>query len=243
MPLEFIDFPRVFNLRDLGGLPTRGGRAVRPGVLYRSDNLGGLTDDDRERFAALGVRTIIDLRQPKEIERHGGRAPAWACETWHNVAMNNPAWRPEDYSDSDGPVAYLIARYHEAAQAAGPDIARTIALLADPAHTPVAVHCLGGRDRTGIIIALVEDLLGVPDDVIAADYHFTERATRRFMAWHRTTRPDAPDLVPYLDVTPAEVILTFLRELREEYGSVEAYLKGHGLTDADIASLRDIYLD
>jgi protein-tyrosine phosphatase len=242
VPLEFIDFPRVFNLRDLGGLTTRDGRVIRPGMLFRSDNLGGLSDEDRPRFSALGVRTIIDLRQPAEIERHGGRAPQWACEVWHNVAMNNPAWREEDYSEQDGPAAYLIARYHEAAKIAGADIVRTIGLLADPDAVPVAVHCLGGRDRTGIILAFVEDLLGIPDEVIAADYHFTERSTRRFMAWYRSVRPEAADLLPYLDVTPEEVILTFLKELRAEYGSVEGYLKTHGLADGQIAALREIYL-
>jgi len=188
------------------------------------------------------VRTIIDLRQPAEIERHGGRAPQWACEIWHNVAMNNPAWREEDYSEQDGPAAYLIARYHEAAKIAGADIVRTIGLMADPEAAPVAVHCLGGRDRTGIILAFVEDLLGVSDEVIAADYHFTEQATLRFKTWYRSVRPDAADLLPYLDVTPEEVILTFLKELRAEYGSVEGYLKTHGLTDSQIAALREIYL-
>jgi protein-tyrosine phosphatase len=247
VPLEFIDFPRVFNLRDLGGLSTRDGRVIRPGLLYRSDNLGVLSDialppADRDRFGSLGVRTIIDLRQPAEIERHQGRAPEWACETWHNVPLNNPAWRDEDYSEVDGPAAYLVARYHEAVSVAGADIARTIGLLADPAVVPVAVHCLGGRDRTGIIIAFVEDLLGVPDETIAADYHFTEQATRRFMSWYRSQRPDAADLVPYLDVTPPEVILTFLTELRVEYGSVQSYLERHGLDDGQVQTLRSIYL-
>ncbi|NUR71891.1 MAG: tyrosine-protein phosphatase [Hamadaea sp.] len=247
MPLEFIDFPRVFNLRDLGGLTTRDGRVIRPGLLYRSDNLGALNDEgftpaDRDRFGMLGVRTIIDLRQPAEIERHGGRAPDWACTAWHNVPLNNPAWREEDYSEVDGPASYLLARYHEAARTAGADIARTIGLLADPAVVPAAVHCLGGRDRTGIVIAFVEDLLGVPDETIAADYHFTEQSTRRFMTWFRTVRPDAKDLLPYLDVTPPEVISTFLADLRAEYGSVQSYLELHGLTEGQVQTLRSIYL-
>jgi protein-tyrosine phosphatase len=243
VPLEFIDFSRVFNFRDLGGLITRDGRVLRHGVLYRADNLGSLKDEDRERFRALGVRTIIDLRQPAEIERHGGRAPQWACQTWHNVAMNNPIWRDEDYSAEAGPVVYLVARYHEAAKAAGEEMARTIALLADPATAPVAVHCLGGRDRTGMIMAFVLDLLGMSDEVIAADYHFTEQATRRFMTWYRSVKPDAEDLAPYIDVTPEAVMLTFLRELREEHGSVEGYITAHGLTQAQIASLREIHLE
>src|ERR1044071_6002471 len=65
---EFVDFSRVFNFRDLGGYETTDGRAVRPGLLFRADNLGGLKEEDRERFAALGIRTIVDLRQPREID-------------------------------------------------------------------------------------------------------------------------------------------------------------------------------
>ena len=121
VPMRFIDFSRVFNFRDIGGYATRDGRLVRHNILFRSDNLGSLKEPDREAFAALGLRTIVDLRQPGEIERHGGRAPQWACSVWHNVALTNPAWLDEDYSDEQGPVAYLVERYLEAAKLAGAD--------------------------------------------------------------------------------------------------------------------------
>lgn len=241
--MQFIDFSRVFNFRDVGGYVTRDGRSVRHSVLYRSDNLGSLKEPDRAAFAALGVRTIVDLRQPAEMRRQGGRAPQWACETWHNVALTNPAWLDEDYSDERGPVAYLVERYLEAAKLAGADYVAVLSILADPQTGPVAVHCLGGRDRTGMVFAFLFDLLGVPDEVIAADYHFTEQATARFLAWYRSVKPLAADLPPYLAVTPEAVILTFLQELRAEYGSVEAYLRSHGLTGEQIAALRALYLE
>jgi protein tyrosine/serine phosphatase len=241
--MQFIDFSRVFNFRDLGGYATRDGRTLRHSVLYRSDNLGGLKEPDREAFSALGIRTIVDLRQPPEIERLGGPAPAWSCSAWHNVALANPAWLDEDYSDDRGPVAYLVDRYLESAELAGADHVKVLGILADPGTGPVAVHCLGGRDRTGMVIAFLLDLLGVPDEIIAADYHFTELGTARYMAWYRSVKPEAADLPPYLAVTPEAVILTFLRELRARYGSVEAYLRGHGLADSQIAGLRALYLD
>lgn len=241
MPLEFVDFQRVFNFRDLGGYPTRDGREIKHGLLFRADNLGSLKDADRERFTALGIRTIVDLRKPKEIEELGGRAPEWACDVWHNVALKNPRWLEEDYSPAEGVVPYLIARYLESAELTGDEYARVLAILADPQSAPVAVHCLGGRDRTGMVFALLLDLLGVPDDVIAADYHFTERATERFMAWYRTVKPDG-EFPPYLMTTPAEVILSVLDRLRSEYGSIEEYVRAHGLAPEDIAALRDLYL-
>lgn len=242
MPLEFVDFERVFNFRDVGGYTAEDGRTVKHGVLFRSDNLGGLQHGDRERFQALGVRTIVDLRRPREIEKLGGRAPEWACSVWHNVALKNPAWLDEDYSEQEGPVAYLVARYLESAEVTGAEYARVLSILADPETGPVAVHCLGGRDRTGMVFALLLDLLGMSDDVIAADYHFTELSTQRFVAWYRSVEPTADDLPPYLAVTPAEVILTVLGRLRDEYGSIEAYVRAHGLSSEEIASLRNLYL-
>ncbi|WP_027341039.1 tyrosine-protein phosphatase [Hamadaea tsunoensis] len=244
MDRAFIDFERVFNFRDVGGLVTADGARVRTGLLYRSDNLGSLQEADATRYSGLGIKTVIDLRQPAEIVRQGGRAPAWACSAYHNVPLHNPAWREEDYSPAEGPVAYLVARYHEAVEgAAGPHLVTALRLLADAEAGPAVVHCLGGRDRTGMVVAFLLDLLGVSDEDIAADYHFTERATRRFMAWYREGHPETPDLVPYLDVTPAEVILTFLGQLRARHGSVTAYLMGNGLTEEDIAALRSIYLE
>lgn len=240
--MEFVDFARVFNFRDLGGYETADGRVVRSGRLFRADNLGSLKEEDRQRFAELGIRTIVDLRQPREIDRLGGRAPQWACSTWHNVALKNPAWLDSDYSDDEGPVAYLIARYLESARLTGAEYAQVLAILADPSTAPVAVHCLGGRDRTGMVFALLLDLLGVPDDVIAADYHFTEQATARYLAWYRSVKPDAEDLPPYLAVTPEAVILAVLKELRSEFGSIEDYVRAHGLTADQIASLRELYL-
>jgi protein tyrosine/serine phosphatase len=242
VPLEFVDFARVFNFRDLGGHPTEDGRTVRHGVLFRSDNLGSLQEEDRERFQAMGIRTIVDLRKPREIEKLGGRAPEWACSVWHNVPLKNPAWLEEDYSEQEGPVAYLIARYLESAEATGGEYARVLSILADPETGPVAVHCMGGRDRTGMVFALLLDLLGVPDDVIAADYQFTELATERFMAWFRSVNPEAAEFPPYLTVTPAEVILTVLERLRDKYGSIEAYVREHGLSQEEIARLRELYL-
>lgn len=242
VPLEFVDFARVFNFRDLGGHPAKDGRTIRHGVLYRSDNLGGLQEEDRERFQAMGIRTIVDLRKPREIEKLGGRAPEWACSVWHNVALKNPAWLAEDYSEQEGPVAYLIARYLESAETTGGEYARVLSILADPRTAPVAVHCLGGRDRTGMVFALLLDLLGVPDEVIAADYHFTELSTERYLAWYRSVEPTALDLPPYLAVTPAEVILTVLEYLRDKYRSIEDYLRAHGLSPEEIAALRALYL-
>jgi protein-tyrosine phosphatase len=232
----------VFNFRDLGGLVTADNRRVRPGRLFRADSLGGLVEQDRSTVTPLGLGTVIDLRQPTELEMFG-RAPEWTSPAWHNIPMSNPAWRHEDYSPEAGVVAFLVARYHEMAEFAAADIVAAVRLIADPDSGPTVVHCLGGRDRTGVIIAFVLDLIGMADEVIAADYELTEQGMARYTAWQTTYRPDLPPLPPYLAVTPAEAMHTFLSDIRDRHGSVEAYLLRHGLSAQDIARLRTWLLE
>ncbi len=75
---RWIDFAGVFNFRDVGML------TGRPGQLFRSDALCSLVEEDRVRYEALGVHTVVDLRRPEEIEFQG-RAPQWACPAWHKL--------------------------------------------------------------------------------------------------------------------------------------------------------------
>lgn len=234
---RLVDFTSpLFNFRDVGGLPAAGGAAVRHGVLFRSDTLTALREDDRERFAELGVHTVIDLRHARELASYG-RAPEWCCTDWHSVPLTNPAWRGEDYSPEAGVAAFLTARYLETADLAAADVVRALELIATGAG-PTVVHCLGGRDRTGIVIALALELAGVSDADIAADYALTEHGTARYLAWQRVHRPERPPLEPYLSRTPAEAMRAFLDRLRELHGSVEGYLTGAGMALESIAALR-----
>jgi hypothetical protein len=100
------------------------------------------------------------------------------------------------------------------------------------------VHCWGGRDRTGVVIALVLELLGVSDDDIAADYELTELGMERYLRWQREHRPDKGPLEPYLASTPAAVMRTFLADLRQRHGSVRGYLLASGLSEQAVDALR-----
>jgi protein-tyrosine phosphatase len=232
----------VFNFRDVGGLTTADGRRVRSGRLFRSDSLGGLREADREVVARLGVHTVIDLRQPVEIDSYR-RAPEWSCRSWRHIPLNNPVWRHEDYSAEAGVTAFLVARYLEMLEHTGPELVEAIRIIADPGSGPTVVHCLGGRDRTGVIVALVLELLGVPEDQIAADYTLTELGMQRFTDWAAAHRPDLAPLEPYIALTPAIAMSTFLAELRARYGSAREYLLGQGLTTTEIDELRACLLE
>jgi protein-tyrosine phosphatase len=216
-------FANLLNFRDAGAI------AGKPGLLFRSDALSKLVDE------GFRVHTVIDLRRADEISAQG-RAPEWACEVWHNVTLTEAAEFPA-YDEAQGIVGFLVDRYLEMTDLGAQDLVRVYTILADPGTGPAVVHCAGGRDRTGIVVALLLDLLGVADDAVAADYHHSERFTERWLEIQREAGED-PQLPPFLRHTPPEIILTFLARLRERHGSVQAYLLASGLAPEVIEALR-----
>jgi protein tyrosine/serine phosphatase len=136
---------------------------------------------------------------------------------------------------------YLADRYAELADIGAAGIGVALGVLADAVTAPTVVHCVAGKDRTGVVCALTLALLGVADDDIAADYALTEQAAPRFTAWLHETYPElaARTPPPYFVQTPPEAMLLFLRELRARYGAIRGYAEEAGVTAAQIASLRD----
>ncbi|WP_030243250.1 tyrosine-protein phosphatase [Streptomyces sp. NRRL S-350] len=231
-------FEALHNFRDLGGRPAAGGRSVRWGLLYRSDSLGKITSDaDLDRLRALGVRTVIDLRYPWEIAAKG-RVPHFEGLEYHNLSIEH---RPYDQAAIDpelDPWRYLADRFAEVAEDGVKEIRRTLDVIAD-AEAPVVFHCASGKDRTGLIAALLLTLLGVAEDDIAADFALTELATERLVAdWH-AANPGRTLRWPGYGRAPETVIRLTLADLAARHGSVEAYLTGTlGIDRARIAALR-----
>lgn len=233
-----VRFSAVFNFRDLGGHRGRDGRTVRHGRLYRSGTLSALCDADREMFAALGIRTVLDLRRPHEVERDG-RCPEWTGAAWRHIHPEHPEWDPAVYDESGGPVRFLADRYRELAEHGAAGLARALGVIADAGAGPTVVHCVAGKDRTGVVCALALSLAGVSDDDIAADYALTEKSAAGFTAWLRSVRPQVAAKMPHFyAVTPPEAMLLFLAELRQRHGGVEQYVANAGLSQAQISALR-----
>jgi protein-tyrosine phosphatase len=239
-----ISFSAVFNFRDLGGYRGADGRTVRWRRLFRSDSLSRLAEPDRDAFGALGVRTVLDLRRPYEVARDG-RVPDWNGLLWRHVHPDHPEWDHDLWDERAGVARYLADRYAELAGLGIAGLGTALGVIADAAAAPVVVHCVAGKDRTGVVSALTLALLGVADAEIAADYAITQRSGRRFAAWLRETYPALAAMTPppYFTQTPPEAMLLFLRELRERHGSVEGYATRAGLTAGQIDSLRHHLLD
>ncbi|MFI5983940.1 tyrosine-protein phosphatase [Streptomyces sp. NPDC051555] len=232
-----IEFDRLHNFRDLGGYRTADGSTLGWGRLYRADSLGKLAGDDWERFLGLGIRTVIDLRYPWEIDAKG-RVPEVDRFAYANFSIEH---RPYDQAEIDpgvDPWRYLADRFAEVAEDGVDEIRRAIELIAaDPG--PTVFHCTSGKDRTGLIAALVLTHLGVPEEQVLADFALTELATARLADDWRAAHPDRTLNWPSYGRAPAEVMELVLADLSARHGSVDAYLTDRvGITTATTAALR-----
>lgn len=235
-----IRFQRVFNVRDLGGLPTTDGRTVKRGLVYRADGVHRLDGDDLESAAVLGLRTVLDLRTEGELER--GRFPTDLHPVdWYHLPVLQRIWSDDELVPGTGAAAFLRDRYLDMLDQGGGSLARALELIAD-GH-PALFHCSAGKDRTGVLAALLLGLLGVGRDDIVHDYHLSAAAMGEFSQWLAVEFPESVDAMSsqppeYLEA-PAEAMHGFLDEVDDRYGSMEGLVASLGVSDATVSALRD----
>ncbi|MEV0810071.1 tyrosine-protein phosphatase [Micromonospora sp. NPDC050200] len=207
-------------------------------MLYRSDALSRLAGDDLDRFQALGVRTVIDLRYPSEIAARG-RVPDLDGLTWLNLSIEH---RPYDQAEIDpavDPWRYLADRYAEVAADGTTELRQALETIAT-ADGPLVFHCASGKDRTGLLTALVLALLDVDERQIAEDFALTELATDRLVTTWRAHHPGRTLHWPSYGRAPARVIELFLADLTAAHGSVRGYARDAlGADDALVIALRE----
>jgi protein-tyrosine phosphatase len=232
-------FDRVFNVRDLGGLPLSGGGEVRRGVVYRADGVHRLTGDDLEAALTLGLRSVIDLRTEDEVAR--GRFPVDAYSVdWHHLPVMRRIWSDDELVASSGAADFLRDRYLDMLSGGGEALAAAVTVVAEGG--PTLFHCAAGKDRTGVLAAMLLGLLEVPRDFIAADYHASAAAMVDFVDWLTVEFPEALDSMTsqppeYLEAPP-EAMYGFLEEIDERYGSMEGLALHLGVTPTTIDQLR-----
>jgi protein-tyrosine phosphatase len=240
-----ITFELAFNVRDLGGLPTEDGRSIRRGVLYRGDGVHRLAGADLEKARGLGLRTVVDLRTAGEIER-GGRFPVEEHPVdWLNLPILDRMWSEDDLVATTGAVDFLCDRYLDMLRSGGDAIARIMGLAAD--GSPLLFHCAAGKDRTGVVAAVLLGLAGVPREEIAADYHATAGAMAAFVDWLTVTYPEALDSMTsqppeYLEA-PHQTMVSFLEQVDERHGSMEGCVTELGVDPATIDRLRSTIIE
>ena len=236
------------NMRDLGGLPTRDGRVTKRNRLYRGDNPAYLTSHDLVIFETIGLRSVIDLRSHLERRRDPARPLASCVPAMLHVAFE----RSPDPNDAvadvvpDG-VSSLRDLYIAYLENSASGIAAIYAILASLRTLPALVHCAAGKDRTGLVAALVLSSLGVDDEVIAQDYEATSANVPSLIALLETVDPQASDRLKHLDpaIMSAErdTLLSVLDWIRSVHGSVDAFIRRCGVPDEDVAVLRHRLLE
>ncbi|MCK9249507.1 MAG: tyrosine-protein phosphatase [Solirubrobacteraceae bacterium] len=237
-PRRRIAIPGTFNLRDVGGLSTAAG-PVRSGVLFRSDGLANLDDDGRAAFAALGVRTVVDLRQAREAEQHPSALPDDGPERHHVPVF---AVAGELGIDMDR-LADIGVLYRALLDRCAEGLTAAVRRLAAPGALPALVHCAAGKDRTGMVVALSLSLAGVPDEQIVEDYSFTARLlsgdVRDRLEREAIEAGLATQLLAVAMDAPAPAMAETLTHLREAHGGAEAYLLRGGASEEELQRLRD----
>jgi protein-tyrosine phosphatase len=240
--MRHIAFERLHNFRDLGGYRTRDGRTVRWRRLYRSDSLAKLQGEDWQRFLDLGVRTVIDLRYPWEIAARG-RVPDSDGLAYHNLSIEHQPYDQAELGTDIDTARFLADRYAEVALDGVEELGRALRVIAAEESAPLVMHCASGKDRTGLLAALVLSLLGVDEETIVEDFALTELATERLVADWRAAYPDRTLKWPGYGRAPGEVMRLCLAELAAGHGSVRDYaIDRLGADDELITALREHYL-
>ena len=231
------------NVRDLGGHPTEDGRATRFGSVVRADSVRQLSEAGWAELVAYGVATIVDLRGGDEL---ASDPPAEVPVRVVHVPFfvdDAEAWAEVEAAAEAAPTAAAAARdvYLVFLDRFRANVAAAIAAVARAPEGTVVVHCAGGKDRTGLLTALLLRLAGVGRAEIAADYGLSEKRLRpRMDAWLAGATTDAErERIRRSSATPAAAMTGVLEELERRYGSVAAYLEGAGLTAAELERIRE----
>ena len=235
------------NFRDLGGYIGAGGARTRWGRAYRADVLV-LEEADFEVFNLLGVRAIYDLRGDDERETTPDRLPDGEHIIEAIPLMGSAVPMPTiDELLADG-EAVLADIYLRLLEHSAPTFGRILTGLADDARLPAVFHCAAGKDRTGMVAALLLSVLGVSEEDILDDYELTSRyrspaRTEAFIERMRSERGVAPEVAVGILNTPRWAMRDALAALGPRYGGIEDYLMGRaGVDPSVIPALRAAFL-
>jgi protein-tyrosine phosphatase len=232
-----IDLPGCANFRDLGGYPARDGMRLRWRRLFRSDALYGLTAEGVDRVVGeLGIGAVVDLRSTGEVGADGRGTLRDRISVYHHLPLfEGPLTTDPELVNR----LTLAERYFLIAERAKLPIARVVTALAE-CSTPAVYHCSAGKDRTGLISAIVLGLLGVPDEFIVADYAASQDNLAAIIdrLAQSVSYRDVIDNLPAdtLHAKPA-TMFSLLDQLRDRYGSFRGYANDIGLSDAVIHRL------
>lgn len=225
------------NVRELGGYRTEDGLMTQTHRLLRGDELKNLTDTDCRLLYQYGVRSVIDLRSADEVSRGPDKLPDYYPEvSWLNVPMTDHV-HSNRFSSEFPPSMWQLYRW--LLDDSGEGFRMVFRTILQAQEAAVLFHCVGGKDRTGVLSMLLLKLAGVDDDTIAGDYALTERAMKDVFPMQKADMEARGLVVPdYVLQSPPENMYKTLAYLRDAYGSAAGYLAHIGLSGAEVDALR-----
>ncbi len=241
-PRRRLALTGTYNLRDVGGYPTQDGGRTRWGVLYRSDGLSELTLVDHEILADRGLRVVLDLRDDDEFLPSPDAVQGLDVRHVSVPIFENSLFKiPLDEFPTLEDHYRKILREHKH------QVAAAVRALGENDSLPAIVHCTAGKDRTGLIVALVLSLVGVSDRWIVRDYEasqeilgaaFVRKVEELYdqAGIHRSKMGTAPT------ASPARFMVDTLEGLRQAHGSLDTFLRDYEVPRDVIANIREQFV-
>lgn len=238
-----LDFEGAHNFRDLGGYDSRYGGTTRWGRVFRAGSLDRMTADDLDRFAGLGIDTVVDLRNRDERERAPDPVASLPIPIMGPFMARRG--RPDFGAlvEHDHGVAFMRDMNLGLLDHASAEIGQVVEVIAGTAGEPVVFHCTAGKDRTGLIAALLLEALGVDRDTVLDDFQLTERYAgphEESHGWRRMIEFGvAPEAAAGAFGAPRTMMSDVLDVLDARFGGAEQYLvEQAGVTPLTLATLR-----
>ena len=240
-PKRRLPIEGAYNVRDLGGYPIRAGGSTQWKTFLRADSMHRLTSKDRDTLVQYGVRTVVDLRTTQEIEfQPNVFAGESEIQYVHHNLIGDDSPTERNYVSTGITADRIRISYTYWLDNRQTAFRQVLTLLAESSARPVIYHCAGGKDRTGVISALLLDIAGVDRETIAEDYSLTARyLMQRNLDGHGF--PGQKVVTTWqqyqAEYCPPDGIIKTLKHLDDNYGGVPQYMQAIGLSVEQITSL------
>ena len=250
----------IHNFRDFGGYQTKDGRIIKKGLLYRSGGLHKATDTDLDELAALGIKTICDLRSEQERIMEPDRIPDVEPVTFFNISMRpivdyhsrslkrlgSLMFGKERRTDY---IAESYKAYRDYATGYLPQLKALFKRISNPENLPVLIHCSAGKDRTGVVSSLIQQMVGVSAGVAMDDYLITNQNMDAYNAdIMRQLSKLAYFGVPWKMYVPLfdarrDYLNAAFSQVKEEFGALDNWMRnGLNFFEKDHAQLAKVLL-
>ena len=265
MAIDVGELSGAWNFRDVAEET-----GIRAGRFFRSSELSGLTEGGRELLRRLSITDVADLRSPREIERHGPGAVGEGIEVHllpfpdvsavdgeapHEATFQKMMTeKPDDEDIAVAAGRFMTEEYLRFPTLGGAQraVRQVVSLLSD--GRPVIAHCFAGKDRTGFTVATVLEAVGVPRDAILADFLRSNDAVpqlREQILDSVRNHSETPEVITFAEARLTEEVLgvredyldAARRSIEVNYGGLRGYLTAAGVSEEDVARLREALLD